>query len=199
MSRSANRLGPGDLLALLGALVLFADLFQPWYEFKLPAGALDDLGTGGGPFADLIREGLRTLAQVGAVPITGWEAFHGLDVALAGLAVAVALLVVMRVTGREDPLGMRAPGATVAAGVAVMLLVAWRIGDRPAPSQVLHLRMGIWVALGAGALIALGGWLAPRSQGASDAAFPSWGTLPPPAPASAPAGSVPPPPGSERL
>jgi hypothetical protein len=199
MSRSSQRLVPGDALVLVGAVVLFADLFQPWYEFKLPSGALDNLGTGGGPFADLIREGLRTLAQVGAVPITAWEAFHGLDVVFAGLAVGAAVLVLMRVSGQEAPLGLRPPGAIVAAGVAVMGLVAWRIGDRPAPSQVLHLRMGIWVALGAGALIALGGWLGPRSEPAPDAALPSWGTLPPPAAASAPAGSVPPPPGGERL
>ena len=118
---------------------------------------------------------------------------------LAALAVGAAVLVLMRVSGQEAPLGLRPAGTTVAAGVAVMGLVAWRIGDRPAPSQVLHLRMGIWVALGAGALIALGGWLGPRSQPTGDAAVPSWGTLPPPAPASAPAGSVPPPPGGERL
>ena len=48
MSRGSKRLLPGDVLVLVGAVVLFADLFQPWYEFKLPAGALDDLGTGAG-------------------------------------------------------------------------------------------------------------------------------------------------------
>ena len=49
MARTTQRLGPGEALALLGAGVLFADLFQPWYEFKLPAGALENLGTGAGP------------------------------------------------------------------------------------------------------------------------------------------------------
>lgn len=199
MARTTQRIGPGEVLALLGAGVLFADLFQPWYEFKLPAGALENLGTGGGPFADLIREGLRTIARVGAVPITAWQAFQGLDVALAAIAVGVAALVLLRATGREDAVGVRAPGAIVAAGCAAMLLVGWRMGDRPGPAQVLHLRTGIWVALGAGAAIALGGWLSARPQSAVAAAVPSWGTLPPPAPAGAPASSIPPPPGSDRL
>lgn len=199
MARATQRLGPGEGLALLGAGVLFADLFQPWYEFKLPAGALDGLGTGGGPFAELIREGLRTIARVGAVPITAWEAFRGLDVALAALALGVAVLVLLRTTGREDATGVRAPGLIVAAGGAVMLLVAWRMADRPAPAQVLHLRTGIWVALGAGAVIALGGWMSARPEREAPGTVPSWGTLPPPAPAGAPASSIPPPPGSGGL
>ena len=150
----------GEALALLGAGTLFADLFRPWYEFRLPAGTADKLPAGGGPLGELIRQGLRAIESAGAVPLDAWTIYRGLDVTLAALAIATAMLVALSAAGREYALGFRAEGGIVVAGVAVALLVGWRIVDQPGPSEVLQLRSGIWVALCAGVAMAAGGRIA---------------------------------------
>ena len=76
----------GDVLSGLGAVLLLASLWRPWYELRIPeelitqARAFTSRMGELGPFA---QQGLDELQSQGAVPLTAWQVFEQADTALA--------------------------------------------------------------------------------------------------------------------
>jgi hypothetical protein len=173
-------------LRLAGALAVALSLWLSWYEIRIPDAmrhAFDgqdaQLPQGFAAFARGLLDAIPT-----SVPVDGWQAFEGADVALALLAGAVAFSVMLAVD----------PRAVLAAAAAIGGIVLVHILDQPGPNEIVKVKIGPWVALGGAVAIALSA-RAETASSAPRASADPW--APPPAaseawapPASA---SVPPP------
>jgi hypothetical protein len=160
---------PGHAVAALGAVVLAAALWLPWYEVHVPEALGRELGEAT-QTAPLLGQLMQELAA--AIPadltVTAWQAF---DVADVFLAVACAHVLFVLVFGASSP-GAAAKLA-LAAGCAAAGLVALKLASPPGPDGMLDVRHGAWVALLGALLIAAGGFLARDAPAAA---------APPPAP-----------------
>jgi len=139
----------GLLVSAVGALVLIASVFLPWYEVAFT------LHTSAGAAAGH-RLGL----------ITAHRALREVNIVLLVLA-ALAILDALAPLARSGPLPGGAGGSVVLLGVVAGAFVLYRM--LAPPSQILgvvelSLREGAWLALLGSAAIALGGiW--PRGIG----------------------------------
>jgi hypothetical protein len=153
----AARLPVVPLLLAVGGVTLCASLFATWFEVE--RGAFSGVE---GPSSSQIREIVATFDQ------TGWEYWHGGDVALFLLGLAVAALGIYDAVRHEVPhpvLGVAAFVCAIALGVVVaegfngdrVVLVEGVLGE--AVGEVIVDRSrggGQWVAL-IGLVVALGG------------------------------------------
>lgn len=147
----------GLLVSAVGAIVLAASVFLPWYAVGLAAHA-----------------GLGAASHHQPDAVSGQHALHDLSVvllALAGLAILDALVPLAR-AGASVPGG--AGGSVVLLGVLASACVLYRMIDPPAPAGELlsmSLREGAWLALLGSLTMALGGmW--PRYRDLRGAAEP---------------------------
>jgi hypothetical protein len=156
----------GQYLGALGALVLIASLFMPWFQADLSAvptddleRALDDLGLLG-ELGRAILQGVADLERSLEDRIGGnaWELFSTVDIVLLVCAVAV-LALTLASTGALRPLALHpvtaALLATIAGAVATGLVIV-KLVDQPDPALLLEPDYGIYVALGAAVAITVG-------------------------------------------
>jgi hypothetical protein len=126
-----ERLDGGRLLLALGAAALLVALFLDWYG----PGAL---GIGS--------------------PITAWTAFEITDLLLALISLA-ALAGTFAAAVPAARLPAPPPGAAPILGAAAFVLVAVNVIDVPPAANGASLETGAWIALGAAALMVVGGVL----------------------------------------
>lgn len=141
-----TRVGPGEIVAAVGAVALFVFMFLPWYGVESIGG----VGVGGFD-----------------VSFTAWEAFAWVDIVLLLICALVVGLVVAQAADVSPDLPQ--PAATViawAGGVAV-LLILFRLVFAPGVDTAgadldvdLGRRIGLFLGLLASAGIAYGGWRA---------------------------------------
>ncbi len=161
MDPEVNGLRRADRLMGSGALVLLAVLFlAKWYEASARLGSTKGLRVLGGSF-------------------TGWHAFtHSRWIWLLTGLVALAA-VSLTLSHRKLDLGVRLGTIIGGLGALSAATILYRIIHHPlaqseVPGQVhvsysARIELGAWIALIAALTITYGGYLAMRSEGASDA------------------------------
>jgi hypothetical protein len=138
-----SRLGRGELIAVVGALLLALGLFLPWYETN-PDNR------------NAVIDGARGT-------LSGWQVHPILHWLL--LAAAAAPLILAWVIARDHQLSWPRGEMTAVVGmIAIVLVLYVGVVDRPgSPSGEISLKFGWFVAVLGCALIALGG--ASRASG----------------------------------
>ena len=127
-------LRPAERVAALGAMAAAGSLLFPWYGIELEL--------------------------FGGFSQTGLEAFSFAHAAILATAATALALVVLCGGGYRPPRPLSEGALLIAAGVWIAILVAYLAIDRPdeiAGFDRVRLRYGLFVALGGGAAIVLGG------------------------------------------
>ena len=143
---------------LVGAAVLVAALFAPWYAFDFSGAARDAITQQSGQLPGVLGEFARGVLSVlpDRIVVDGWEAFERTDIVLLGCALAAGFAALL---GRFDV-------STLAGGAAAATVVL-AIVDKPGPSgagDLISLQWGVWLALAGAALIVVGGRMGARSE-----------------------------------
>jgi hypothetical protein len=159
---------PGHYVAAAGAIGLIVSLFLPWYSLNLPPGAREVLDAETENLPEAIRELGRSFVEeiLGGIGGTAWEVFSSVDVILLVCAVLVLAmsLFVMITGGASTLLGPATTGRAIGlVGTGAAVLIVVKILDQPGPNVLLDVDYGAYVALGAAAAIAFGGWSAGES------------------------------------
>src|SRR6478672_10388143 len=143
----------GEAVAAVSALLLFIIMFLPWYGASASAGGITF--TGGNASA--------------------WQAYSLIDLFLFVTIVAALGMAVLSMTQRSAALPISASvGVTILGGLGV-LLILFRIVDKPGKGNCgafcdrvsIDLKYGIFLGLIACAGIAVGAFLAMREEGTS--------------------------------
>ena len=140
---------------LLGAALLVASLFAPWFALDFSGATRDavtqQLGQIPGGFGEFARGLLSVLPE--RIVVDGWQAFERTDIVLLGCALAAGFSALL---GRFDVVSL-------AGGAAVVTIVIAMV-DRPGPGgDLIKLQWGAWLGLAAAAAIVVAGRLGARS------------------------------------
>jgi hypothetical protein len=120
---------PGELFAAVAAAALLVVSFLDWYGPQNREAGLD-----------------------------AWQAFSVLDL-LLGAVIALALaLAVSNIVGRGPAVPVALGVITTTLALAATLLVLYRILNQPGPNDVIEVRAGAWLGLGAIAAVFGGAW-----------------------------------------
>jgi len=191
---SSPRTGPSDarqmsdsrvFAVLLGAAVLVASLFSPWFAIDLGGAARDALvqrtGQIPGGFGEFARGLLAVLPD--RIVVDGWRAFERTDIVLLGCALAAGFAALL---GRFDVVSL--------AGGAALVTIVLAMVDQPGPGgELIKLQWGAWLGLAAAAGIVVAGRLGARGEATVTASGTARAAVPPgPAPATPPATVWPP-------
>ena len=142
IARAWRTLSPEERLAAFASLLLFVTMFLPWYQLN---AVVND------------RAGGRLLGN----DMTAWGVFSFVEAAVLLVAIAVLALLFARAEGRSFHLpGGDGTIVTIAGGWVVLLLV-WRLFDKPDVSGSavgnVGIQWGIFFAIGAAGLLTLAG------------------------------------------
>jgi len=96
---------------------------------------------------------------------SAWEALRVLSVVLALTAVLAIGLALVTVTGRSVAIPVAASVLTAGAGIVATVLVLYRLLDEPGPNELVSVKYGAYLGLGAAFAVAFGGWQAMRETG----------------------------------
>lgn len=135
-------LAPEGRLAATAALALFVTMLLPWYQQT----------------AVVSRRGDPLVSQ----DLSAFQVFSFVEAAVLLVAVAVLVLLFMRAEGRAFHLPGGDGTVVMAAGLWVVLLLVWRLFDKPGISgrgvaANVGIQWGIFFALGAAGLLAYAG------------------------------------------
>jgi hypothetical protein len=153
---------------LLGAAVLVAALFAPWYAIDLGGAARDAISQSTGQLPAALGEFARGMLAIlpDRIVANGWQVFEKTDIVLLCCALGAAFAALL---GRFDVAAL-AGGAAAITTVVVML-------NRPGPEgvgSIVQMQWGPWVALAGAALIVLAARIGGRE--AAPAAPLNWST-----------------------
>jgi hypothetical protein len=142
-------------VVLLGAALLVASLFAPWFAVDFSGATRDaitqQVGQIPGGFGEFARGLLSVLPE--RIVVDGWQAFERTDIVLLGCALAAAFSALL---GRIDVVSLAGGAAAVTIVIAMV--------DRPGPGgDLIKLQWGAWLGLAAAAAIVVAGRLAARS------------------------------------
>ena len=164
---------------------MLASLWMPWYAISLKGILHDTLTEKSTRLPPALSELAKGLVQVMPKNIrgTGWQAFAGADIALAGGAALVVLAIVMAAGAGGS--GVRVAPAVagrlaLGAGLAMTALVLVKVMNPVGPNDIVTVETGAWLALGGSILVAVGGLLASHPHGveahvmAQPVGTPSW-------------------------
>jgi hypothetical protein len=161
---------------LLGAAVVVAALFAPWYAVDLSDATRNAISQSTGQLPGALGEFARGILSVlpDRIVVNGWKAFERTDVVLLVCALAAAFAALL---SRLDVAAL-AGGAAVAATVIAMV-------DRPGPDgagALIAMQWGPWVALAGGALIVVASRMRARDAASGSPALPVDWSVAAPAP-----------------
>lgn len=142
LPRAWKTLAPDQRLAAIASLLLFATMFLPWYQLN---AVVSD------------RSGGRLLGN----DLTAFGVFSFVEAAVLLVAIAVLVLLFARAEGRAFHLPGGDGTIVMIAGGWVVLLLVWRLFDKPDVSGSgvgnVGIQWGIFFALGAAGLMTLAG------------------------------------------
>jgi len=125
-----NRLGRGEQIAGIAAVLLLIDMFLNWYSANL-SGALS---------AAAEKFGVDT-------SVNAWQSFSTTDLLIFLTVVAALVMVGMRVMARSASLPVSLPLVVVALGALTTLIVLWRIINQPGPNDFINVEYGAYIGL----------------------------------------------------
>jgi hypothetical protein len=120
---------PGELFAAVAAGALLVVSFLDWY----------------GP-------------QNREAGLNAWQAFSVLDLLLGAVMLCALALATSNVAGRGPAVPVALGVITTTLALAATLLVLYRILNQPGPNDVIEVRAGAWLGLGAVAAVFGGAW-----------------------------------------
>lgn len=181
-----NRLGRGEMIAGISAVILFIVMFLGWFKFP---DTINGVATG------------VDLAAAAGVDTTfnAWQSYDFTDLILLLTIIVTIGTVVSAAMAREITLPVAASALVTGLGILSFVFVLWSIINTPSSGPV-DLDRGIWVFVGLilTAGIAYGGWVSMQEEGTSFGAqadrLGGGGDPPPPPPppaAGPPAGGPP--------
>ena len=155
MTFETSRLRPGEIVAAVGALLLFVFMFFfNWYGLSLPGGQQG--------FADAL--GIDT----GALAINGWHGHSVLRWLMLLTIVAALALAFLTATQRTVALPVTMAVIVTALAALLTVLLAYRVViNEPGPNEFIDVKLGAWLGLLSSALITYGGYLSMRDEGTS--------------------------------
>jgi hypothetical protein len=181
----ANRLGRGEMIAAVSAVILFIVMFFGWFKFP------DEVNG--------VATGVDLASAAGVdTSFNAWQSYDFTDLILLVTIIVTIGSAVMAASAREMALPVASSALVAGLGILSLVFVAWSIINTPS-SGPIDLDRGIWVFVGLilTAGIAYGGWMAMQEEGTSFGAQADrvGGNDPPPPPpppaAGPPAGSPP--------
>jgi len=95
----------GHLLAVLGAAMLIAGLWLPWYSFHIPPEAIQEATQAAGPYAGLVQQGAAILSSLGPIHLTAWNVATAIPAFLLVVGVVGGGLSLLTVIGMADGAG----------------------------------------------------------------------------------------------
>lgn len=145
-----NRLSQGELIAAIGAVVLFVAMLMDWYGVKVKTS----LGSFGG----------------GLAGPNAWQAFDFIDILLFLTILIVVGVAALRSLNRVPDMPYQPSVLVAIAGAVALLLVLYRFVVQPfdVPDGVdITRKLGIYLGLLSAAAMAFGGWRAMQEAGTS--------------------------------
>ena len=202
-----SRIGQGQMIAAVAAIVLFVVMFLSWYSVE---GLSDDAQEQAEAAIELaeeqgieVPEGAQDAVD-DAANISAWDAFDLIKIVMLLTIIAAIALAAMSAMGSQVNMPVAMSAIVAGLGILTTLMVLYRLIDPPA--EGLDRSYGVFLGLIASAGIAYGGWRAMEEEGtsfgdqASGIQDPGAGTgAPPPAapPPAAPPPVDPPPPSQQ--
>jgi hypothetical protein len=164
-TRTRRQTPLGEFVAGLGAVVLLASLWQPWYRLTFPDELLSQaqsMAPRMGEMGGFVTQGIDQLRSAGDLPVTAWQAFDQADMLLAGAAAVALGLVVLNAIGA---LATRLDNVIVLAGAVALATVAYRLAsppgsNSPLAADLLHPATALYAGLLGAALMLAGGLMA---------------------------------------
>lgn len=161
-TRPSVRVGLGDLIAALGAVLLVGSMFRPWYELNFPESLLSQARAYSGQLGELgpfLNQSIDELQRRGGIPVTAWQVLDKADIVLAVAAGVVIAAVALNAAGA---LTRRLDAAIVLAGLVAAGVVTFRLISPPGTTplleeQLLSAQPGIYAALVGSLLMVFGG------------------------------------------
>lgn len=197
-----SRIGQGQMIAAIAAIVLFIVMFLSWYSFD--SGLSDAQEEQAEAAIELAEEqGVEVPSGAqdaldDAASISAWDAFDLIKIVMLLTIAAAIALAVMTAMGSAVSLPVAMSAIVAGLGILTTLLVLYRVIDPPA--EGLDRSYGVFLGLIASGAIAYGGWRAMEEEGTSfgDQADrfqdpgAGGGAAPPPPPPAPPAEQAPP-------
>jgi len=161
---------------LLGAAILVAALFAPWYALDLGGAAREAISQSTGQLPAALGEFARGMLAIlpERIVASGWQVFEKTDVVLLCCALGAAFAALM---GRFDV-------AAIAGGAAAITTVAVMV-DKPGPGgagSIVQMQWGPWAALAGAALIVVSARIGARGGREVEPGVPIDWSTPPAAP-----------------
>jgi hypothetical protein len=163
-----SRIGQGQMIAAVAAIVLFIVMFLSWYSVE----GLDE------ETQQQAQEAIELAEEQGlAVPegasdavddaanISAWDAFDLIKIVMLLTIIAAIALAAMTAMGSQVNLPVAMSAIVAGLGILTTLLVLYRLIDPPA--EGLDRSYGVFLGLLASAGIAYGGWRAMEEEGTS--------------------------------
>ena len=176
MDRRARQTPLGELVAGLGAVILLASLWQPWYRLTFPEQLLSQaqaMAPRMGEMGGFITQGVDQLRSAGDLPVTAWQAFDQADMVLAGAAAVALGLVLLNLVGA---LATRLDNVIALAGVLASATVLYRLASPPGSNtplgDLLHPATALYAGLVGAAMMLAGGLMALGAPASASAASP---------------------------
>jgi hypothetical protein len=182
---TTRRADIANACSAIAAVTVVISLWQPWYQFRIPAEVIDraeqfgqQLGIG-----PLIQRAAAIASQLGPLHVDAWQIFQQTDVVLLVLAVIAGGLAILAYTGRATGV----EGVIAVAGAVALVVTGHRIISPPGPAGLLHPMIGAYLALGGAAtMIAAGLWGRRQTSASQTQTFAPTGTVAPLASATGP-------------
>lgn len=155
MTFESSRLRLGEIVAAVGAILLFVFMFFfKWYGVALPDGVsqtADALGI-----------------DLGGASVNGWTGHSVLRWLMLLTIIAALGLAFLTATQRTVALPVTTAVIVTALAALLTLLLAYRVLlNEPGPNDLIEVKIGAWLGLLSSAAIAYGGYLSMRDEGTS--------------------------------
>jgi hypothetical protein len=149
----------GHALAAVGSAGLIASLWLPWYTFRVPAAAIDQVEAFARQFGapgPVIQQTAAVARHLGPLHVTAWQVYTVAPAALLIIGVVAGGLSLLTISGRAT--GVARLVARV--GVSAVIVTGYRVLMVPGQGDALHLAWGGWLALACAAAVLVGGFVA---------------------------------------
>jgi hypothetical protein len=179
-----DRLRFGPLISAIGAVLLGASVYLPWYSVSLTAGgvasAQQALNSAAQQFGNAALQGqastvgaeFNALGGHQVATLSAHQLLQYIGVVLVILAAIALVAALLRLARASE--SIQAGGQIALVGIVAGLCVLFRMVEPPVPQEdvfSLSLSWGIWLALGSSAAIVVGGlWPSGASRTASSPA-----------------------------